>query len=405
MPVMGKENKVKKDRTNDDILKELLNPLQQNALKTVQKIQKEQIEEAMQQGVPPEHILQQLGVEVQTPSVQMGKMEDTKETTPPKSASLNVQKPKGLLQNLLGQSGVQTDQQGQLTGVKQGGFFDFNVGPTNTLIKQLMDVAQMKNQNPEEMSSLIAQRKANTALMEQMARDRAEGKDADTIYRDPVTGEEVDPIQAQEDMEKGLGVYQVNQKLYTRSGVKETNLNKVPDLTQEEKKYVNDARMIGKSLNNLETGFDKLYGKFGKANWQAFQMEKVPYLLAQDQDVQDLKSELVYMKAAIPFMRGGKQLTPMEAKRIDVMLNPFGKNKETFKKDINRFENEFLGGTEVTKFGINAPLMKRLIKTDRKKTQQTQEQTGSSQTFNVGGKMYNIPADKVEAFKKAKGIQ
>lgn len=29
---------------------------------------------------------------------------------------------------------------------------------------------------------------------------------------------------------------------------------------------------------------------------------------------------------------------------------------------------------------------------------------GSTQTFRVGGKVYNIPADKVEAFKKAKGL-
>lgn len=33
------------------------------------------------------------------------------------------------------------------------------------------------------------------------------------------------------------------------------------------------------------------------------------------------------------------------------------------------------------------------------------KEEGSGQIFNVGGKSYNIPADKVEAFKKAKGIK
>lgn len=38
------------------------NPLQENGLKTVQKVHKEQITEAMQQGVPAQHILEQLGI-------------------------------------------------------------------------------------------------------------------------------------------------------------------------------------------------------------------------------------------------------------------------------------------------------------------------------------------------------
>jgi hypothetical protein len=36
---------------------------------------------------------------------------------------------------------------------------------------------------------------------------------------------------------------------------------------------------------------------------------------------------------------------------------------------------------------------------------QTEQQQSGNQTFNIGGKVYNIPIDKIEAFKKAKGIQ
>ena len=39
-----------------------------------------------------------------------------------------------------------------------------------------------------------------------------------------------------------------------------------------------------------------------------------------------------------------------------------------------------------------------------RKTAETLQDT-SPQTFDVGGKTYNIPADKIEAFKKAKGIK
>lgn len=225
----------------------------------------------------------------------------------------------------------------------------------------------------EDKQTLIAQRKAATALMERQLSDT----ETDKVYRDPITGQEVSPEQAQQDMEEGLGIYQVNQKLSTRGGVIEKPLNRIPDLTQEEKKYVNDARVLNQSINNLDSGFDSLFDKYSKnvSTWKTFEVENVPFMLAQDPDVQSLKSEIIYLKAAIPFLRGGKQLTPMEAKRIDAMLNPFGKKKEIYKKELERFQDEFMVGAEVMKYGVNAPLMRKLIKTHRKKL--------SSETENV----------------------
>lgn len=210
----------------------------------------------------------------------------------------------------------------------------------------------------ENRNSLIKNRDVETRLMEK----QLEGGDTEKVYRDPVTGQEVDPMTAEEDMKNGLGIYQVNQRVSTRAGVVERPLNKVPNLTQEEKKYVNDARMIGESLTTLESGFDSLYDKFGKADWKAFEIDKMPYILERDPDVQSLKSDLVYLKAAIPFLRGGKALTPAEAKRVDIMLSPFGKNRETYKKDLQRFQNEFTAGADIMKFGVNSGLMKKLIK-------------------------------------------
>ena len=47
------------------------------------------------------------------------------------------------------------------------------------------------------------------------------------------------------------------------------------------------------------------------------------------------------MKADIPFLRGGKQLTPMEAKRVDILLDPTGKSDKTKLENIDKFEKEF----------------------------------------------------------------
>jgi len=227
--------------------------------------------------------------------------------------------------------------------------------------------------------TLIAQREAVTKLMQMQIEGRETGKDVDKVYRNPVTGEEVDPEIAQKEMDEGIGVYQVNQKLSTRAGMMEKPLNKVPDLTQEEKTYINNANNINGALTTLGDSFDSLYAKHGKAHWQSFQMENIPYILAQDQSVQSLKSDLIYLKAQIPFLRGGKQLTKEEGKRIDIQLNPFGKSKETYKKDIDRFEKEFLYGADIMKYGINADLMRKIIKSDKKKRGQIQKQGDLSQ--------------------------
>lgn len=341
-----------------------LNPMQQADWKVILGIRKKQMEEAAQQGVPTEHLLAQ------------------------------IIKPK----NVFDKGGIEQDVQGQVTGVRQPGMIPTiansvlgQSGNSENLLKQLLDVQKLQ-QSPmemEEKTTLIAQRKANTALMEKMLKGQEEGSSANIIYRDPITGAEVDPEIAEADMEAGLGVYQKNQILSTRSGIVEKPLNKVPDLTQEEKKYVNDARILNQSLIKLDTGFDSLFNKYGNRNdWKAFSIEKLPYFLDRDPEVQNLKSELIYLKAAIPFLRGGKQLTITEAKRVDVMLNPFGKNKETFKKDLQRFENEFMAGSDIMKFGINAGIMKKLIKGDRQKksTQQTSEIIEDGYRFKGGNK-------------------
>lgn len=69
MPTNRVKNKTEaeKEPTGQELLERLLDPIQHNAVKTIQKVQKEQITAAMQQGVPAEHILQQLGINPKLP--------------------------------------------------------------------------------------------------------------------------------------------------------------------------------------------------------------------------------------------------------------------------------------------------------------------------------------------------
>lgn len=328
-----------------DLLESQLGGYYKGADKAMKEMGEQQVTEAIQQGVPAKEIMAGL---------------------------IKMASPKSALQ----QGSVSQDQQGNINIQKEGwgrqvlqnilpAFFGTN--DVNRDLEQLQAASQIQRQQSGTDPSLERYRNAMSGLAEKQLERQENKADTELVYRDPITGEEVDEETAKKDTKEGLGVYQVNQKIVTRSGVQEKSLNKVPDLTQEEKKYVNDARIMGQSLTTLETGFDALYDKFGKANWQTFQMEKIPYILTQDQDVQGLKSELIYLKAAIPFLRGGKQLTITEAKRVDAMLNPFGKNKETYKKDIRRFQDEFMYGADIMKFGVNAKLMRRLTEGHIKK--------------------------------------
>ena len=114
---------------NNGILEQLLeqNPLAKSGLKKVQKIQDQQIEEAMQQGVPAEHILAQM--------------------LKPKSA--------------FDPGGIEQGQQGEVTGIRQPGWVSrigqaglqaqgINAQSTpDELLKQLFNVAQIQGQQTE----------------------------------------------------------------------------------------------------------------------------------------------------------------------------------------------------------------------------------------------------------------
>lgn len=194
----------------------------------------------------------------------------------------------------------------------------------------------------------------NLKYMQNVNKSMGTGDGADLVYRKADTGEEVSKEEAEAAIAKGDRNYIINQRVTTKAGVKESPLIKAPDLTQDEKQYTIAADRISKSLGNLTNKFPKLYEKKGSSLWKSMQIQNVPFALIGDKDIQDLKSSLNMVKADIPFLRGGKQLTDTEAKRIDVLLNPMGKDPDVYKRDIKQFEDEFMGGKKLMIGGVSA---------------------------------------------------
>lgn len=180
---------------------------------------------------------------------------------------------------------------------------------------------------------------------------------ANLVYRDPVTGEQIPNDIAVQNMKEGKGRYVVNQKVVTKAGVKENPVVKPDDLTKEEKEYITTAERIKTSISDLKDNiYPRLEKMGGYADWQSLQAQSVPFVGIKNQNIQDFKSQLTRLKADIPFLRGGKALTPQEGKRVDILLNPFGKSKQTRDEDLTRFQKEFMGGENLMKYGL-APSM------------------------------------------------
>lgn len=183
------------------------------------------------------------------------------------------------------------------------------------------------------------------------------GNPDNRVYRDPVTGEEVPAETAIENMKNGQGRYVINQRVMTKAGPKESPLVTPDNLTESEKNYLITANRVKTSLDDLQNNiYPKLDKLGGNKDWEAFQAERVPFIGIKNQDIQDYKSSLNRLKSDIPFLRGGKQLTATEAKRVDILLNPFGKSDKTRQEDLDRFKKEFNMGENLMKYG-QAPSM------------------------------------------------
>ena len=171
------------------------------------------------------------------------------------------------------------------------------------------------------------------------------------VYRDPATGVEIPQDQALKDIGEGKQ-YSIFRKQPSRTGIQEVSVSKPEDLTKEEKDYLITSERVVSSLDSLKDDiYPRLDDKKYNTDVAAFRAQKMPFWTIKDQNIQDYKSSITQLKADIPFLRGGKALTATESKRVDILLNPFGKSKETRIKDVDRFKKEFMGGAKLMKGG------------------------------------------------------
>lgn len=115
-----------------------------------------------------------------------------------------------------------------------------------------------------------------------------------------------------------------------------TRISSEKGLAQGESVAVAGAQSIDKSVDNAISFIDK--GVI-KSNIDKIALDTGrPYLVSGD--MESLQSEMNNLKSSIPFTKGGKQLTPFEARLLFRLLDTFGKEPETIKKDLQRFKVE-----------------------------------------------------------------
>ena len=181
------------------------------------------------------------------------------------------------------------------------------------------------------------------------------GAGTDLVYRKADTGEEVTKAVAEQAIASGDRNYIITQRNVSKSGVRETPLIKAPDLTQEEKQYVISSNRIQGRIASLKDSLNQIKGEKGSPQWKKFQSQNLhPAFIKDNSSMEDVQSEIKALKSDIPFIRGGKQLTPEEGKRVDYLLNPFGKSDERYQKDLDIFNKEFVEGTEIMIGGVSA---------------------------------------------------
>lgn len=226
---------------------------------------------------------------------------------------------------------------------------------------------KIEQQIKQDMENKDPYRQSQIDLNRKLVENISGGGQGDLIYRDPATGLEIPKEQALAEIASGKQ-YIINRKQVSKSGVTEQSVSKPEDLTESEKNYVTTSDRVLKSLDALQnTVYPKLDAMKSDKNWASFQAQKVPYALIGDQNIQDFKSALTQLKADIPFLRGGKQLTATEAKRVDILLDPFGKTEETRQKDVQRFKDEFLAGQRLVRGGTRE-LNRRVDETSKTQT-------------------------------------
>ena len=118
-----------------------------------------------------------------------------------------------------------------------------------------------------------------------------------------------------------------------------------PKLTQEQAASVAAASEVKDDVNSFKDLLTKHAGEPG-----AIAKLTLPYAFVGG-ETEEMKRITDQLRARIPFAKGGKQLTPFEAKTLFQLLPQPGQSKETIVRNLDKFVSEFNRMSEIATKG------------------------------------------------------
>lgn len=398
------------------------------------KTQDKQIEEAMTQGgMTANDIGKSLGIDLSS----LGNKSQNPSAIPPQQQPQQPQQPQsaGILKDLVGSirpatsaySSAQVTPEGNL---QQAGWLRENLGTsTDDFLKQLLMLSQVQ-QAPLEMQAEQRRLAGEERRTKQAEREsirqfgRSVGETEipqllDDYGVDVNTMVETYGIPAQIDNKTGERRWNLPD-MYTQS-----TMAKNKPTTPEERKYLGDifnavdtTQEILNNLKDLGIQDPNLIGSFEvpEGFWSDMGPLSIPakFNLAgqysKDPKYSALKSKIERMFQQYRIVITGAQASDKELKSLRPLIINMTQRPGVFFATASDLVNEATRNADtriqlMESAGRDTSKIREMLDTRKNKKTETSQPQKQEQTFNIEGKTYRIPADKVEAFKKAKGLQ
>ena len=152
-----------------------------------------------------------------------------------------------------------------------------------------------------------------------------------------------------------------------------------PKLTQEQGASVAAAKEVEDDVNSFKTLLTKHKGEAG-----SIAKLTLPYALVGG-DTEEMKRITDQLRARIPFAKGGKQLTPFEAKTLFQLLPQPGQSETTINKNLDKFVSEFNKMSEIAIKGTAGTGQNQTLGQGKYKAGDTKNIKGINYTRNEAG--------------------
>jgi hypothetical protein len=397
-----------------------LNPLQDNVLKTVKKIQSKQIEEAVDQGVPVENILQQSQIPIVSMDDSLKLNKALAGDTPqggisPKQANQVVSQLPGDQQVLDTNTTQQTQafrepevlpakslfSRAEITpegDLREAGFFGAILNPS---ADQLL--ARRSALRAQQTQGINAQTNALNALTAQQRLSLEQKKLALDLQKQPLQNRLTEAKAKNQEFQAEVlqrffqdqgGLQGGNLPPGAKITVGGLQLPLNPDLSADEARIVSSAGIVDESVQELLTAVDS--GQLDSFFNQAIVDLGNPLIANEKLDF--VISAMNALKGIVPFAKGGKQLTPFESKLLFRLLDTKGKSKKVIRKDLVRFQREFMklfnattGGVEGAKQPVGNARTRSVIQRDN--AGRTQSRQGGTIMVDANGNRARVFPD------------